>query len=70
LNKHIKKAIIAVGGQANLAEALNVTQPFISLVLNEIKQVPASFCMKIEHITQGEITAIDLRPDIFSAIED
>jgi len=69
MNKHIKETIRIVGGQTKLADALDVTQPFISLVLNEVKQVPAAFCMKIQHITEGEITAIDLRPDIFSPIE-
>jgi len=69
MNKHIKETIRIVGGQTKLADALHVTQPFISLVLNEVKQVPAAFCMKIQHITEGEITAIDLRPDIFSPIE-
>ena len=69
MNKHIKETIRIVGGQTKLADALDVTQPFISLVLNEVKKVPAAFCMKIQHITEGEITAIDLRPDIFSPIE-
>lgn len=70
MNKHIKKAIKILGSQKKLADALGVTQPFASLVLNEIKPIPPALCMKIQHATKGKVTALMLRPDVFSEIQD
>ncbi len=67
MNKHIHKAIETAGSQTNLAKSLGVTQAFISLMLNEVKPVPARLYMKIERLTGGEVTAIDLLPEVFSA---
>ena len=69
MNKHIKKAIDIAGGQARLAKALEVTQPFISLMLNDQKTVPASLCMRIEALTEGEVTAIDILPSVFKPVQ-
>lgn len=66
LNKHIKKAIKIAGSQEKLAKSIGVKQAFISFMLNGIKPVPATLCLKIERATEGKVKAIDLRPDVFS----
>lgn len=65
MNKHIQRAIKAVKGQNNLAVKLGYTQPFISLMLNDEKEIPAVACRKIEFLTDGESTAEQILPDVF-----
>ena len=69
MNKHIAKTIKIAGGQASLAKALGVTQPFISLMLNDQKTVPAGLCMRIEALTDGEVTAVDILPSVFKPVQ-
>ena len=68
MNKHIAKAIKIVGGQTKLAKELGVTQPFISLLLNQVKPVPASLCMRIEALTEGQVTAVQILPKVFQPV--
>ena len=68
MNKHIKKAIRILGGQSRLAKALGKTQPFVSLMLNEQKPVPAGLCMRIEAVTEGQVTAVQILPNVFKPV--
>lgn len=68
MNRHINKAIKAAGSQEKLADKFGCTQAFISMLLNEIKPVPAEFCRKIEFITDGESTAEQILPKVFNKI--
>ncbi|RLA58801.1 MAG: Cro/Cl family transcriptional regulator [Epsilonproteobacteria bacterium] len=59
----LDKVVSIVGSQAKLAEKLEVGPMAVSHW--RARQVPAGYCQSIERITNGEVTARDLRPDIF-----
>lgn len=62
----MKKAIRIVGSQSALAEAIAATRQQVWRMTSTGK-VPASRCKAIEQATSGQVTAEDLRPDIFKA---
>jgi len=59
----LNTAIEFVGSQASLAKKLGV-EPAVVFHW-KTRGVPAKHCRKIEEVTEGEVTASDLRPDIF-----
>lgn len=61
-NNGIKRAILAVGGQAALAQKLGVKQPAISYYL--YKRCPAEKAILIEKITG--VPRSEIRPDLFT----
>lgn len=68
------RAVLLVGGQTAMANLLSeitgkkVSQFNIYYWLNSAKSgVPAQYCRAIEAITNGAVTAEELRPDIFGA---
>lgn len=71
MNKLIARAIKITGGQTALANAISpvvdrkITQSHVWTWLNRDKAVPAEYCRAIEHATNGQITACQLRPDVF-----
>lgn len=66
-DKHseIARAIEICGGQVPLAVRAGVRQQTISKLLNRQHAVSAEVAVKIERATEGKVTRIDLRPDLF-----
>lgn len=54
------------GAQAELARKLKVAPVLVHLWAHEKRPVPAHRCIAIEKATAGAVTAIELRPDVFS----
>lgn len=52
-------------GKAELAERLKTTPEYLRHVFLYDKQPGAKLAREIERETNGEVTAIDLRPDLF-----
>ena len=65
MNK-LNEAISIVGSQALLAKKLGV-EPTVVFHWKS-RGVPAKHCRKIEKATGGEVTASDLRPDVFGDV--
>lgn len=64
--EHIRRAIAICGSQKALADKIGLSQPGVSWLLSDAKQVSAEIAVKIEHATEGKISRIDLRPDLFT----
>ena len=68
----IQNAARILGNQAALARALGVTAPTIGQWLNPGvstgRAVPPKQCVRIERLTDGKVTRIDLRPDDYFEI--
>lgn len=58
------KAVNIVGGQANLADALGVTQPTISDWINKKTIVHPKHYAKIAEATGNQVTIEELSPDM------
>lgn len=64
--EHIRRAIEICGSQKALADKVGLSQPGISWLLGEAKQVSAEIAVKIERATDGQVSRAQLRPDLFS----
>jgi DNA-binding transcriptional regulator YdaS (Cro superfamily) len=70
MTSFLQKAIDLVGSQTALAEAIGVHQTTVWFWLHESKQgVPGHHCAAIEAITDGAVTAEQLRPDVFRRVK-
>jgi TorA maturation chaperone TorD len=58
-------AVEIVGGQAQLARLLGVSQPNVWHWLHKAERVPAEYVLKIEAATGGKVSRHALRPDIY-----
>jgi len=63
-NVAMEKAVSFFGGVLKLSEKLNVQQSSVSKWLHSKLPVPIKHAVKIEELTNGEIKAKDLRPDL------
>lgn len=61
---HIERAIALRGSQAKLASEIGRSQQYISWLLKEAEQVSAEVAMEIQRVTEGGVTAAQLRPDL------
>src|SRR5687767_7509462 len=61
----LASAVALVGGQAQLARAIGVSQPSVWHWLNKAERVPAEYVIPIETATGGKISRHDLRPDLY-----
>jgi DNA-binding transcriptional regulator YdaS (Cro superfamily) len=59
------KIIALVGSRAELARRLEVTPQMVTKMA-KTGSIPAKHCKRIEIITEGRVTAEQIRPDIFS----
>jgi len=64
-NPALAKAIHIAGGVVELSKQLNVPHSSVSRWLHTKIPVPIKHAIKIETLTNGEIKAKDLRPDVF-----
>lgn len=61
----LEKAVEIVGSQARLAAKTGVTPQFICQLLKGSRPIPASFALKIEAATDGQVSKNQLCPAIF-----
>lgn len=65
MNEHMTKALECFdNNQAALAKALGVSAPYVHKIIRT-GHVPVEQCRNIERVTNGTVTAEQLRPDIF-----
>lgn len=65
MNEYLLKALGCFdGNQAAFAKELGVTPPYVHKMI-KTGHVPVEQCRNIERVTNGEVTAEELRPDIF-----
>jgi len=62
---HIRRAVDLFASQKEFADAVGVPSSFVSQWISKHRKVPPAHCKKIEAITNGSVTAEQLRPDIF-----
>ncbi|KGQ25840.1 helix-turn-helix domain-containing protein [Gallibacterium melopsittaci] len=63
MNKKLKSFIDKFGGQSYLAKACDVSQPTVFKWVNG-RKMDVKYIPKIIEISNGEVTARDLRPDV------
>lgn len=69
MNKHLMKALSCFdNSQTALARELGVSKQYVHKML-KAEQVPLSQCRNIERVTDGAVTAEQMRPDIFAPID-
>lgn len=61
----LKLAVETAGTQVIFANALGVSQPTVCRWLNQSKQIPAEFVLRVERLYG--VSKHDLRPDIYPA---
>lgn len=66
----IAKAVKIVGRQSDLAQRIGVAQQTVSKLLNGEIRCSAEQAVAIHHATQGEVSASDLRPDLWLSASD
>lgn len=52
------------GRLTELAKALDVVPSLVSMWATGNRKVPMEWCLEIEHLTAGQVTAEELRPDV------
>ena len=67
MNEHeaIRQVVEIAGGQSALARKLGTTQSHVSRWVNLDCRVSAPYALKCHFITQGKVSAHDLRPDLY-----
>ena len=64
-NLNIEKAILIIGTQKKMGEAIGVSQAAVQKWLHGLNPVSPKFVLPIEKATKGQITRHELRPDIY-----
>ena len=64
-NKEFLKVIELVGSKSELANLLGYSESHIRALLCGAKNVPAKIVLKLVELSNGAVTAQQLRPDIF-----
>lgn len=65
----LKRAVVIVGSQRALAEAIGAKQTTVSSWLLRGSGVSPRFCIPVEQATAGQITRHQLRPDLYPVEE-
>ncbi|OCG15027.1 hypothetical protein A9G28_09390 [Gilliamella sp. Fer1-1] len=63
-NKAIEKAILLTGSQKKLADACGKTQTSVWKWLHGLSEISLENALLIEKVTNGAVTACDIKPDI------
>ena len=63
--KLMRKAIRLAGGQAALGRGMGKSQQYVWTLLKNPHRVSAEDAVGIERATDGKVTRLDLRPDLF-----
>ena len=61
----LRKAVGKLGSQNRLAEAMGCSQAKVSWLLLTAKEISPKDALAVDRATGGEISASDLRPDIW-----
>ena len=61
----VYKAVVYFDGVVKLAKALKVHYQNVTKWLYKIEPIPIKHAVQIEYLTDGEIKASELRPDVF-----
>ena len=64
-DKALSTIVELVGSVNELARLLNVSQPHVSNWIAGRRKIPATKVKILVKLSQGQVTAKDLRPDIF-----
>ena len=64
VNPHLMAAIRKVGSQEALAAALGCAQQHVSKLLKRQRRITGELALKIEAVTDRDVKASDLRPDL------
>jgi DNA-binding transcriptional regulator YdaS (Cro superfamily) len=51
--------------QTQFADKVGVNQGLVSMWLNQKVQMAPKWALKVERVTEGELSRYDLRPDIY-----
>lgn len=62
---HLRRAIGQVGSQPKLAKAMGCSQSKISWLLVTAEQISAEDALAIDRATEGDVSASELRPDLW-----
>lgn len=65
LNRIIKRAADAVGGQTQLVRALGLKSQGTISAWRKSGRIPAEHVLKIEELTQGAVGRHEVRPDLY-----
>ena len=63
--EHLQRAVNKLGSQHRLAAAMGCSQAKISWLLLTAKNISGDDALAIDRATDGEISASELRPDIW-----
>ena len=63
--KPLSKVINRVGSMSELARRLGVSRAYVNDWEKGRKKIPATLVKKLVALSDGEVTAYDLRPDVF-----
>jgi DNA-binding transcriptional regulator YdaS (Cro superfamily) len=61
----LAKAVRLIGSQMKTGKAIGVSGQAVSEVLRRGRRVPAEWCLKLQKATGGQVTAGELRPDLY-----
>lgn len=64
----LERAISIAGGQTALAKKIGTYQQRVSAWSSRGQPVPPEFAIRIEIVTDGQVRAVDLRPDVFQGV--
>ena len=64
-NIAMEKAVLLFGGTMSLSKKLNANDSNVSKWLYGVRAIPVKYAVEIEYLTDGQIKAAELRPDIF-----
>lgn len=54
------------GSKKEMAQRLGITQTWLGLLISKTRRPSPELAKRIEKMTKGQVTAHDLRPDLFS----
>ena len=64
----VRKVIEAAGGQSKVASSLGIERQSVWRWV-EKNRIPAERCRELEQLTDGAVTAEQMRPDIFKPVQ-
>lgn len=53
------------GSKKEMAQRLGITQTWLGLLISKARRPSPELAKRIEKMTKGQVTAHDLRPDLF-----
>lgn len=53
------------GSKKEMAQRLGITQTWLGLLISKTRRPSPELAKRIEKMTKGQVTAHDLRPDLF-----